>query len=268
VYDAINKPTLEKVEFLVPKLLEQETIGSVLCSYDDLIENNEKRIKALQEMASRLYTEWFVKFKFPGHEKVKLVESGTEFGMIPEGWKVKRLGDIADFTMGQSPESKYYNQDGEGLPFHQGVADFEAFIPANRVYSTQGNKHAKAGDILFSVRAPVGEINFCLEEIILGRGLCAFRHKQNHQWFLLALLKNKFTEKDLIGNGAIYKSVNRMEIENLKFVVPSRVLEEKYEDGAGSLFGEVLNLYKRNRTLSRTRDLLIPQLVTGKREVK
>ena len=98
----LNRNHLDELILEVPDLATQTRIASVLSAYDDLIENNEKRIKALEEMAQLLYTEWFVKFKFPGHEKVKMVDSGTEYGMIPEGWDVGRLGEIADLIMGQS----------------------------------------------------------------------------------------------------------------------------------------------------------------------
>jgi len=87
---------LENLQVEVPNLPTQTLIASVLSTYDDLIENNEKRIKTLEEMASRLYTEWFVKFQFPGHEKVKMVDSGTEFGLIPEGWAIKKFYDVVN----------------------------------------------------------------------------------------------------------------------------------------------------------------------------
>src|SRR6185437_8586816 len=90
-----NAQVLGSYELLLPDLATQIKNGSTIDAYDSLIENNEKRIKVLEEMAQRLYTEWFVKFKFPGHEKVKMVDSGTEYGMIPEGWEVKRFGDKA-----------------------------------------------------------------------------------------------------------------------------------------------------------------------------
>ena len=87
----------------------QKNIASVLSTYDDLIENNEKRIKTLEEMAQLLYTEWFVKFKYPGHEKVKMVVSGTEYGKISEGWKVKKLGEIVYAQYGYTASAEENN---------------------------------------------------------------------------------------------------------------------------------------------------------------
>lgn len=93
---------VKNFEFKIPDFPNQKCISSILMSYDDLIENNEKRIKILEEMASCLYNEWFVKFKFPGHEKISFVDSDTEYGRIPEGWQVKRLGDKIEIKKGKN----------------------------------------------------------------------------------------------------------------------------------------------------------------------
>ncbi|MEK6647259.1 MAG: restriction endonuclease subunit S [Candidatus Firestonebacteria bacterium] len=263
--------SLEKIDTLkikAPDVETQSRIASVLSTYDDLIENNEKRIRILEEMAQRLYTEWFVKFKFPVYEKVRMVNSGTEFGKIPEGWEVKRIGDFAIVNMGQSPESKYYNTKCEGFPFHQGVADFGNKYPIDRVYSTAGNKYAQKHDLLFSVRAPVGRMNIANKKFILGRGLCGIRHKDSLQSLLYLMFINKFTEKDMIGNGAIYKSVNKIEIENIEFLCGTEELEKSFEKVIGNYFYQVEIITTANKILQDTRDLLIPQLVTGKKEVQ
>ena len=146
----LNKNHLDSIEIEIPEIKTQNRIADVLSAYDDLIENNEKRIKILEAMAQKLYTEWFVKFKFPGHEKVKMVDSGNpDFGLVPEGWEVKKLKDFADLVMGQSPTSDNYNFEKIGKPFHQGVADFGDIFPLDRVWSNKGNKLAQQGDLLF-----------------------------------------------------------------------------------------------------------------------
>ena len=101
-----------------PPVEKQRLIMSVLSAYDDLIENNQKQIKLLEEAAQRLYKEWFVDLRFPGHENTKITDG------IPEGWKIQTLSQIADVVMGQSPKSEFYNQNGQGLPFHQGVGSY------------------------------------------------------------------------------------------------------------------------------------------------
>ena len=277
IYDSINKPILEKIELLFPDLPTQTRIASILSAYDDLIENNERRIKVLEEMAQLLYTEWFVKFNLPAevltkagfpNGKIKLIDSNTSYGKIPEGWEVRRLGDIAILTMGQSPTSDHYNTESVGLPFHQGVADFGLKYPNDRVFSTAGNKFAESRDLLFSVRAPVGQMNIANKKIILGRGLSAIRHNEGFQSFLILAFTIRFIKKDMIGNGAIYKSVNKEEMENLKFVIPEHKILLQFEQIVEKYFQELEKLSNINQTLSQTRDLLIPQLVTGRRELK
>ena len=165
-------------EFLTPPLNTQRKIAAVLSSYDDLIENNTRRIKILEEMASAIYREWFVEFRFPGHEQVEMVES--VLGLIPQGWEVKQLGKMCHVIMGLSPKSEFYNETGDGLPFHQGVTDFGERFPTDRVYCTIQKRVAETDDILFSVRAPVGRINIANKKIVIGRGLSAIRSKNGN----------------------------------------------------------------------------------------
>jgi type I restriction enzyme, S subunit len=160
-----------RVEVPVPDLPTQQRIAGILSAYDDLIENNRRRIGLLEQAARLLYREWFVHLRFPGHGTAKIVDG------LPEGWTMKPLSELADMVMGQSPKSEFYNQAGEGLPFHQGVTNYGFRFVEDTIYSSSVTKLAEAGDILFSVRAPVGRINLTMNKIILGRGLAAFRSK-------------------------------------------------------------------------------------------
>ena len=140
------------IKWNFPDIEIQIKIADILSAYDNLIENNNKRIHLLEQMAENFYKEWFVRFRFPGYEDVDF-ENG-----IPKGWKIVRLSDIADIIMGQSPESENYNTNCKGLPFHQGVGSYGDFYLIDDVYSTKGNRIAEANSIIFSVRAPVGRI--------------------------------------------------------------------------------------------------------------
>ncbi len=130
----LNRNALHLLPVCIPPLTTQHKIAAILSAYDDLVENNTRRIAILEEMAQSLYREWFVHFRFPGHEKKRTVES--TLGRIPEGWEVVKLGDMCAITMGQSPSSEFYNTKGEGLPFHQGVSDFGERFPTDRIYCT------------------------------------------------------------------------------------------------------------------------------------
>lgn len=144
--DNLSLDKLRTFDFVVPPLETQHKIASILSTYDDLIENNTRRIKILEEMAQTIYREWFVNFRFPGHEKIKMVDS--PLGKIPEGWEEVTLGDLCHIVMGQSPKSEFYNDGGEGLPFHQGVSDYGDRFLVDRIFCTVENRIAEVGDIL------------------------------------------------------------------------------------------------------------------------
>jgi len=285
-----NWKTLQKTEWTLPELGEQNKIGDVLSAYDDLIENNTKRIKILEQIAQAIYKEWFVYFRFPrlrrgfggqaGHEKaksrserssatgIKMIDSKTEFGKIPEKWKIGRLSDLAKVTMGQSPSSDFYNETGEGLPFHQGVTNFGFRFPTTTTYSTEGARKADKGDILFSVRAPVGRINVASIDMIIGRGLAAIKSVSGNQSFLLYYLKYLFQTEDLIGGGAIFASVTKNDLNNFSVVIPNTSTIEKFESLIHPLDELILNISNKHLILKNSRDLLLPKLVTGEISVK
>ena len=194
-YPAVGTETIENALVNIPDMRTQKRISDILGSLDDKIELNRRMNETLEQMAMALYKHWFVDFG-PFQEK-------TEDG-IPIGWTSGYLGEISDIVMGQSPKSSYYNNVGEGLPFHQGVTNFGDRIPKHEVYSSQILKVAKRGDILVSVRAPVGRINIADRDIVIGRGLSAFRHKSNKMSYLFYTLKNIFKEEDSIGSGTVF----------------------------------------------------------------
>jgi len=264
VQDNINLGTFEKVEFNLPPLPEQEAIAEILSSLDDKIELNLQTNKTLEEMANALYKHWFV--DFGPFKNGKFVES--ELGMIPEGWEVKELKAVAEIIMGQSPESKYYNENGEGLPFHQGVSDYGIRFPNDRVYSIEGNRFAREGDILFSVRAPVGKINIAKHKIILGRGLAAIRDNSNNNNFLFCSIRNQFKTLDSIGSGTVYNSVNKTDMEKINILTPTHKIKQSFNDIIKDLDTQYFNNDLENINLKQTRDYLLPKLISGEIRVK
>jgi type I restriction enzyme S subunit len=217
-------------------------------------------------MAQALYREWFVHFRFPGHETVRMVDS--PLGRIPEGWEVKKLGETCQIIMGQSPKSEFYNEVGKGLPFHQGVTDFGSRFPTHRVYCIVQNRIAEAGDILFSVRAPVGRINIADKTIVIGRGLSAIRSNNDHQIFVFQQLTELFQEEDSMGGGTIFKSVTKEDMNSIKLIIPDNLLLKEFQNIVGPMFSQLYNLEYRNCNLRRTRDLLLPKLISGGLDVE
>lgn len=261
-----NWKTLCKSEWPTPTPTTQNKIGAILSAYDDLIENNTRRINILEEMAQLIYREWFVNFHFPGHENVKMIKS--ELGMIPEGWEVKRLNEICTIIMGQSPSSEFYNEHGEGLPFHQGVTNFGQHFPSDQVFCTAQNRIAKRGDILFSVRAPVGRINVANKKIIIGRGLCAIRSINSHQAFILYQLREKFKEEDSMGGGTIFKAVTKDDMYSIKMLVPAEPHVSGFKQIVEPIIAQLEVLTNKNANLRATRDLLLPKLISGEVDVE
>jgi type I restriction enzyme S subunit len=140
--------------------------------------------------------------------------------MTKSNWKQVKLGDVAEITMGQSPESEYYNIDGNGLPFLQGNRTFGIKYPTFDTYTSQSKKIAEAGDVIMSVRAPVGDINITPVKMCIGRGLCSLRHKENEQEYLYYLMRHYSRNLIKRESGTVFGSVNRADIADLEVIIP------------------------------------------------
>lgn len=240
---------------------KQKIIADILSNYDNLIENNQKKIKLLEEAAQRLYKEWFVDLHFPGYESITITDG------VPNGWEETKLSQIADIIMGQSPKSEFYNNEKQGLPFHQGVGSYGKRFVVDEIYSTSYTRIAEAGSILFSVRAPVGRLNITKNKIVIGRGLSAINHKKGMQNYLFYMLKERFYKDNLLGNGAIFASITKEELFEQKFLVPNENLIKKYNDLVSEIDANIQIIDGQNILLAETRDRLLPKLMSGEIEV-
>lgn len=252
---------LKEVLIDKPPLIIQQRIGAYLETFDNLIENNQKQIKLLEEAAQRLYKEWFVDLRFPGYENCKIVDG------VPVEWKKKKLDEIADVIMGQSPKSEFYNKEHKGLPFHQGVGSYGARFVQDDTYSTSFTKVAEANSILFSVRAPVGRLNITKNKIVIGRGIAAINSKSGFQSYLFYALKERFFKDDILGNGAIFASISKNELLNQVFVIPDAKIMSAYEKIAAALDKKIEVVDMQLQQLVEARDRLLPKLMNGEIEV-
>jgi type I restriction enzyme, S subunit len=255
--DNLSQGKLLSLKFPIPPITEQQRIAYILSAYDDLIENNRRRIQLLEQAARLLYKEWFVHLRFPGHEHTN-IHNG-----IPEGWEKKKLNEIANITMGQSPQSIYYNEDGNGLPFHQGVTNFGVRFPTHQTYCTIQGRLAESGDILFSVRAPVGRINITKDKIVIGRGLAAIRSKLGQQNLLFYALKSHFFKEDMIGGGAIFAAITKKDLYGVELLQASASVAEMFMDHVRPIDSQIENLHRTIDQLAKARDLLLPGLING-----
>ncbi len=179
-------------------------------------------------------------------------------------WKTVALGEVCKVIAGQSPEGKYYNNDGNGLPFYQGKKDFgSVYIKSPSVWTTEVTKEAIKDDILMSVRAPVGPVNISTENICIGRGLASIRatDKIDKSYLFNFLLS---IEKDLIGSsGAVFNSINKSQIENLLVPIPPLATQQKIVEKLDAIFAEIDKATAAAEANAKNADILVRGTITN-----
>jgi type I restriction enzyme S subunit len=207
-----DKQHIMNWEISLPSLPTQQKIASILISLDDKIEINRRINEQLEELAQALFKSWFVDFE--PFKDGDFVES--ELGMIPKGWKVGNLGDIADVVMGSSPAGSSYNTEGNGSIFYQGRTDFGFRFPCVRMYTTEPKRFAESNSVLLSVRAPVGDVNIAFEKCCIGRGLASIKSNCNADSYTYYLMKSLKPILDNYNNeGTVFGCINKDALNNL-----------------------------------------------------
>lgn len=260
----ISLKTMRDYVFELPSLDDQCRIASILSSLDRKIELNNKINADLEEMAQAIFKNWFVDFE--PFKDGKFVDS--ELGMIPEGWKVGTLEDITEITMGQSPAGNSLNENREGMIFYQGNSDFGFRFPSIRVFTTEPKRLAVANSVLFSVRAPVGDINVAKEECCIGRGVASLKSKYGHDSYLFYTMKSLHKLFDSFdGEGTVFGSINKKTLSAIQILLPSDGIVEQFNSIASSFDNRIRSLSEENSSLSLLRDTLLPRLMSGELEV-
>ena len=264
VFDTITRETFDNLRCLVPPLQTQQKIGNILSSLDSKIELNKRINDNLEQQAQALFKSWFVNFEL--FKNGQFVDS--ELGKIPKGWKVGYLNEIADIIMGQSPNGSTYNENGEGIIFYQGRAEFGTRFPSIRLFTTNPTRIAPANSILISVRAPVGDINITHKECCIGRGLASAVSRTNKSAFLLYTLFSLKSDLDRFNaEGTVFGSINRKTLESLKILIPTNDIISKFEAIVASMDQQILTLHLESENLKILRDTLLPKLMSGERSV-
>jgi len=261
----LNQRTLRGIDVgEIPPLPIQRRIANILGALDDKIELNRRMNETLEEMAQALYRHWFVDF---GPFQDGEFTDTEELGPIPKGWEVTTVGDTTHINLGQSPKSKYYNEEGDGLVFHQGVSTYGWRFPVHERYCSKKKRVANEGDILISVRAPVGRLNIADRKLIIGRGLTALRREDGNQSFLFYFLKEFFDEENKIGSGTVFNSITKSVLNDLEMIGPPPKVIEEFESIVRPMDKQIRNNHEENKTLAETRDYLLPKLISGEIEV-
>ena len=261
---ALTIETLKKFEIFLPSIDTQDKIVAILKSLDDKIEVNRKINENLEQQAQALFKSWFVDFEpFKNGEFVE-----SELEMIPKGWRVGTLKEIADIIMGTSPSGSSYNTEGIGDVFYQGRAEFGFRFPKRNMYTTEAKRFAEVDTVLVSVRAPVGDINVAEERCCIGRGLASVKSKNNYNSYILYLmqsLKNVFDRFN--GEGTVFGSINKKAFEEMQIIVPTGNVISKFDSIASSMDCQIKRTEQQSRRLAELRDTLLPKLMSGELKV-
>lgn len=272
----LNRNDLDTLEIAIPLLSTQHKIAAILSAYDDLIENNLQRIKILEEMAQLIYREWFVNFRFPGHEKVKMVDS--ELGMIPEGWEVKEmreLADVIDCLHSKKPEAI---EKGYGLLLQLFNIGDGGKIDLSKKYLISESDYklwtsrieVQSGDCVITNVGRIAAVAQIPEGVkaALGRNMTSVRAKPMKMTptFLIEYLLSPHMENEVLkkrDSGTIMDSLNVKGIVRLLVPVPPLKLMTSFEVSARPIRRRIEVLVGQNFNLRQTHDLLLPKLVSG-----
>ena len=267
---------LNQMKLILPPYKSQRVVASILSVYDNLIENNNRRIKILEEMAQVIYNEWFVKFHFPGHEKVKMVKS--ELGEIPEGWGRKPLNDIIDIQSGFAFKSgTFYDKGQYGIVTIRNVQDGRFVNKCDSHIQDIPEKMPKYclltdGDILLSLTGNVGRVCLCYgRDYLLNQRVAKLVLKENtfrgYAYFLYydPIFRNKLEN---FSTGVAQQNLSPVEMGKMKVLCPTRSILEQYSDLANPILEEMLILFKKNAILQQTRDLLLSRIMSGELDVE
>ena len=222
-------------------------------------------------MARQLYDYWFVQFDFPDESGRPYKSSGGKMiwneklkREIPEGWNEGKLIDIANITMGQSPDGSTYNEKGDGIIFYQGSTDFGLRFPSVRQFTSSPTRFAKKGDILMSVRAPVGTTNIANADCCIGRGLAALNSKIGsitHFYHIIQDLKTAFDMRN--DAGTTFGSITKDDLYSLSILKPTATIVTLYEKLCSPLFAKQMLIGESIDILTKMRDELLPLLMNG-----
>jgi type I restriction enzyme S subunit len=267
----ISPSLIEQQEIPLPQLPIQRRIAGILSAYDELIEKSQRRIKILESMARAIYREWFVHFRFPGHESIPLAPS--PLGEIPKGWEVRKVAEFADFTRGFEPGSDAYKKEpGIGLVKFLRVGDLSKrdsglFIDDQLVHG----RLLKPLDIAITLDGSVGEVRLGLEGAY-SSGIRRIDVKDASRigWvFAYQLLLSDASQATIQAHakGTTIKHAGSA-VAALEFVSPPATVVEKFESIAAPIVKQVLSFQVQVENLRRTRDLLLPLLLSGQIDVE
>lgn len=269
-FPEISASTLKKIKITLPDLPTQKHIADILSAYDDLIEVNNRRIELLEQAAQELYKEWFVRFRFPGHEKAKF-ENG-----LPEGWTVKRMNEFCYVTDGTHDTPK---ETETGIPLVTGRCISNGFVDFNAAYNISQEDHEgikkrsglKSGDILFSNIGTVGnscivnyDREFSVKNVIIFKPETMRDTAYLYYWMTSSIMQEIFATQT---NGASQQFVGLTFMRRYKLLIPQNDILDAFAEKVLPFVEQKRILHQNNLNIAAQRDLLLPRLMSGKLEV-
>lgn len=272
----LTLPLLSNMEIKKLGSLAEGKISAILKNLDRKIELNNKINAELEALAKTIYDYWFVQFNFPDENGKPYKSSGGKMlwndalkREIPVTWTNGVLSSIAKITMGQSPPGESYNEAGNGLPFFQGCTDFGVRFPNVRQYTYMPSRLAYPGDILLSVRAPVGSLNVANEKCCIGRGLAALKSNNGYASYLWGVLRHLamiFERRNV--DGTTFGAITKDDLFSLAITKPSEQVLKKFQEIVKPSFEMQDKIELENRELVALRDWLLPMLMNGQVKVE
>jgi len=247
----------------------QRTIAAILSAYDDLIENNLRRIKILEEMAQNLYREWFVNFRFPGHEKVRFVDS--PLGKIPEGWSIVAFTEIADVLSGGTPKTTISEYWGGHISFFapKDTPSYYYVTETEKTITELGLKKCNSQlyppeTVFITARGTVGNVVLTADDMAMNQSCYALRGKEKiGQKYLYMLMLNQVEYLKKNTGGATFSTIIVDTFQRMQIIKPPNIIIGEFESLINPLFKQMINMINRNANLRQTRDLLLPKLISG-----
>lgn len=268
--DNLSWQKLSTIQFPNPPLKVQRQIADYLSSYDDLIENNRKQIKLLEEAAQRLYKAWFVDLRFPGHEETPIVDG------VPEGWSLSPISDFGEVVTGKTPSTEKKEYYGGNIPFVK-IPDMHGCVyPVITESSlteagakTQINKFIPRNGIMVSCIATVGLVNIAVERCQTNQQINSIilSDERDLYYVFFAMKRLKELLEGVGSNGATMTNVNKTKFASLPVLYPSEELRDSYYSFCKPIFEKIYNLSLSVVGLKKARDRLLPKLMSGEIEV-
>ena len=269
----ISLTSLRNMKLSVPSIEEQRKIARVLSAYDTLIENNRKQIKLLEEAARRLYKEWFVDLRFPGHEHTPIVNG------IPEGWRKTNIGEVCETVGGGTPSTKFEEYYSHGTipwvtPTDITRNDCLFLLRPEKYITEEGLNKSSAKlvppyTILMTSRASVGFFGLSRETVCTNQGfISCIPHDKAIHYYMLYNLMDRVDEIRAAAGGSTYLEIRKSDFRKFVFIVPSSHVLECFNQIVGSILKKMENLKHGIDHLTEARDRLLPKLMSGEITIK